>query len=101
MSSLIELRQVLQAAGARPRHETLILRAWTRGLPLDEFGRRPDSPFPRALRAAMPDLVATFDGLLNVRSRHLGADGSTRLLLGLKDGQTVESVWLPNDGRLT
>lgn len=98
MSSLIELRQALRAAGARPRHETLVLRAWTRGLPLEEFGRRPDSPFPRALRAAMPELVDRFAALVSVRSQHSGADGSTRLLLGLRDGQTVESVWLPNDG---
>jgi 23S rRNA (adenine2503-C2)-methyltransferase len=96
--SLDSLREELRAAGARPRHETLILRAWTRGLPLDAFGARPDSPFPRALRAALPTLTARFAALATPRSEHPGADGSTRLLLGLHDGQTVESVLLPGDG---
>jgi 23S rRNA (adenine2503-C2)-methyltransferase len=98
MSSLGELRDALRAAGARSRHETLALRAWTRGLPLDVFGQRESSPFPRALRAAMPELVARFGALVTVRSEHPGADGSTRLLLDLADGRTIESVLLPGDG---
>jgi 23S rRNA (adenine2503-C2)-methyltransferase len=96
--SLDELRACLRAAGARPRHETLALRAWTRGLPLGEFGKREDSPFPRALHAALPALEARFAGLATARSEHAAADGSTRLLLALADGQTVESVLLPGDG---
>ncbi|HLF11426.1 MAG TPA: RNA methyltransferase, partial [Gammaproteobacteria bacterium] len=32
------------------------------------------------------------------RSEHAGADGSVRLLLALGDGQTIESVLLPDDG---
>jgi 23S rRNA (adenine2503-C2)-methyltransferase len=88
----------LRAAGARPRHETLALRAWARGLPLDAFAQREDSWFPAKLRAALPALQADVDALVTVRAEHPGADGSARLLLGLRDGQTIESVLLPGDG---
>jgi 23S rRNA (adenine2503-C2)-methyltransferase len=96
--SLDELCAELRAAGGRPRHETLLLRAWARGLPLDAFATRPDSPFPLKLRAALPALAERFGALATIRSEHAGADGSVRLLLGLADGQTIESVLLPGDG---
>jgi 23S rRNA (adenine2503-C2)-methyltransferase len=96
--SIEDLRTELRVAGARPRHETLMLRAWTRGLPLGQFGARPDSPFPKALRAALPVVTARFATLAAVRSEHPGADGAVRLLLGLTDGQTIESVMLPGEG---
>lgn len=92
------LRDALRAAGARPRHETLLLRAWVRGLPLDAFARREDSQLPRRLRAALPEIEARIDSLVRPCSEHPGADGSVRLLLALAGGQTVESVWLPGDG---
>ena len=37
-------------------------------------------------------------GLATLRSAHPGSDGSERLLVGLQDGQTCESVLLPRDG---
>ena len=87
--SIDELRASLSAAGARPRHETLALRAWTRGLPLGVFGEREDSPFPRALRTALPALEARFaahdgfggtgafdDDALQAITRFLREDGS-------------------------
>jgi 23S rRNA (adenine2503-C2)-methyltransferase len=84
--------------GARPRHETLALRAWARGLPLDAFAQREDSWFPGTLKRALPDLQTHFDRLATVRTTHPAGDGSERLLLALGDGQTVESVLLPGDG---
>jgi 23S rRNA (adenine2503-C2)-methyltransferase len=92
------LREALRAAGARPRHETLALRAWSRGLALDTFARREDSGFPKRLRAELPALQHTFDSLVAVAAEHAGADGSARLLLALGDAQTIESVLLPGDG---
>ena len=92
------LRETLRAAGARPRHETLALRAWCRGLALDAFAQREDSQFPVKLNAALPELQARFGDLVTIRSEHAGADGSARLLLALRDGQTVECVLLPGDG---
>jgi 23S rRNA (adenine2503-C2)-methyltransferase len=38
------------------------------------------------------------EGLVRLISSHPGEDGSARLLVGLADGQTVESVLLPRDG---
>jgi 23S rRNA (adenine2503-C2)-methyltransferase len=97
-SSLAELRRALREAGARPRHETLLLRAWVRGLPLDAFLRSEDAQPSLKLRAALPALEARFASLLRVVSEYSGADGSRRLLLQLVDGRTIESVLLPGDG---
>jgi len=53
---------------------------------------------PLSLRQAIPGLSTELDGLVRLRSEHLGKDGSARLLLELADGLTVESVLLPRDG---
>jgi 23S rRNA (adenine2503-C2)-methyltransferase len=92
------LKDRLRAAGARPRHEALTLRAWSRGLPLNTFARRAESQFPARLRAALPSLEAELGALATVRAEHPGADGSVRLLIDLTDGQAVESVLLPPSG---
>jgi 23S rRNA (adenine2503-C2)-methyltransferase len=97
-TSLQALREVLRAAGARPRHETLLLRAWVRGLPLDAFARDEDARLPRALQNALPAVTVKFAGLVTVRSEHRGGDSSTRFLLALSDGRTIESVLLLGDG---
>ena len=93
-----ELRELLKEAGAKPRHVALVLRAWVRGLALDAFTRREDAQLPARLRAVLPEVEARFAALVGVRSEHRGADGSARLLLALRSGQTIESVLLPGDG---
>jgi 23S rRNA (adenine2503-C2)-methyltransferase len=50
------------------------------------------------VREALPGIDAELDGLARVLSTHVAEDGSARLLVGLSDGQTVESVLLPRDG---
>jgi 23S rRNA (adenine2503-C2)-methyltransferase len=97
-ASIAELRNALRDAGARPRHETLMLRAWVRGLALDAFAQSEDARLPLKLRRRLPDLAARFDKLVTVLSEHRGADASTRFLLALEDGRTIESVLLPGDG---
>lgn len=92
------LVEQLRAGGARPRHETLALRAWSRGLPLDHADRAGECDFPAQLRAALPEIEAALAGLLRLRSEHAGADGSTRLLFDLADGRAIESVLLPPTG---
>ena len=82
------LREELRAAGAGQRHETLVLRAWSRGLPLNAFAHREDWAFPKRLQSALPDLQRRFDALTTIRAEHPGADGSARLLLALEDGET-------------
>ncbi len=96
---IADLRQRLRALGANPDHESRVLRLWLQCLPLDG-GKRPlQGWLPKAVHEALPGLMAELDGLLALRSEHVGGDGqSARLLLGLNDGQTVETVLLPRDG---
>ena len=95
---IAEIVQQWRALGAKPAHEARLLRAWTRGQPLD-FGAVAASEFlPLKLRTALPDQAAQLADLVQVRSEHAGEDGSVRLLVALADGQTVESVLLPRDG---
>jgi 23S rRNA (adenine2503-C2)-methyltransferase len=93
-----DLRQRLRALGANPAHESRVLRHWVQALPLDA-GKPPLQGFlPKALMNALPGLMAELDGLVTLRSEHAGGDGtSARLLLGLTDGQTVETVLLPRE----
>jgi 23S rRNA (adenine2503-C2)-methyltransferase len=92
------LSQRLRDLGAKPCHEERVLRAWTQGQSLDAGPIAPELFLPLALRQALPALAAELDGLARLRSAHAGEDGSTRLLVELADGQTVESVLLPRDG---
>ena len=95
---LEDLKQRLRSAGARPRHETLALRAWVRGRPLDALAQKRNTAFPKTLLQELPAIQSELASLARVRSEHAGEDGSARLVLELPDGQTIESVLLPNDG---
>jgi len=88
----------LAAVGAKPCHERLVLRAWTRALPLDSGPRAAEDFLPLALRNDLPSLAIDLAGLARLRSAHPGGDGSSRLLLDLADGQSVEAVLLPKGG---
>jgi len=98
MMRIEDIRQRLRAHGAKPCHEQKILRLWSQALPMDSGKRRPEDFLPLDVRNALPALLADLNALANVRSEHPGEDGSARLLIGLGDGQTVESVLLPRDG---
>ncbi|MEO5734700.1 MAG: RNA methyltransferase [Rubrivivax sp.] len=94
---LADLRHRLRALGALPPHEARVLRMWVHAL-APEAGRRKLQDFlPLALRCELPALLAEMKALASLQSQHPAADGSARLLLGLHDGQTVESVLLPPD----
>ena len=96
--SVSEIRTHLRALGANPQHELRVLRLWSQALP-QTHGRRPlESFMPAAVRAALPALQAQLQALATLREQHPGEDGSARLLVGLQDGQSVESVLLPRDG---
>ena len=94
------LRQSLYATGAKDCHVDHVMRAWAQGKPLDAGPRShpPETFLPLALRHALPGLQDELSALARVRSEHPGEDGSSRLLVELADGQTVESVLLPRDG---
>ncbi|HZV67823.1 MAG TPA: rRNA methyltransferase, partial [Telluria sp.] len=92
------IRQRLRALGARPEHEQRVLRDWVQAQPHERGRRRPQDYLPAALRAALPALDAELGALARLVSSHPADDGSARLLVGLADGQAVESVLLPRDG---
>ena len=54
--------------------------------------------FPSRLKTLLPGIANELQNLVRVRSEHVGADGSTRLLLDLADGQAIETVLLPPAG---
>ena len=91
------IRLRLRAHGAKPCHEQLVLRAWTRALPLDSGPRRPEDFLPLPLRTALPAIAAELKAIARLRTEHQGEDGSARLLVELADGQTVESVLLSRE----
>jgi len=93
-----DFRTRLAALGAQPLHVDRVLRDWVRVMDHDRGRRRPDDFLPKPVRAALPAIDAELDGLARVLSTHPADDGSARLLVGLADGQTVESVLLPRDG---
>ena len=92
------VREQLRAHGAAPVHEARVLRQWLRAKPLHEGRTKAEHFLPKALREALPALGTTLAGLATLRSAHPAADGAERLLVGLHDGQTVESVLLPRGG---
>jgi len=93
-----EIRQLLKSLGAKPEHERYMLRAWLRGQPLDSCPHSPELYFPARVRNAMSGLTENLKMLGRLRSEHRSIDGSTRLLVALRDGQMVESVLLPREG---
>jgi 23S rRNA (adenine2503-C2)-methyltransferase len=92
------IRARLRSLGALPLHEQRVLRDWVQAAPHDRGRRRPVDFLPKPVREALPDLDAELHGMARLVSLHPGEDGSARLLVGLADGQTVESVLLPRDG---
>ncbi|MBS1144156.1 MAG: methyltransferase [Proteobacteria bacterium] len=94
------IRQLLSATGAKDCHVERVMRAWAQARPLDAGPSRhpPETYLPLALRNALPGLQEQLSAMARVRAEHPGDDGSSRLLVELSDGQTVESVLLPRDG---
>jgi 23S rRNA (adenine2503-C2)-methyltransferase len=75
-----------------------VLRDWVQARSHDRGRRRPDDYLPLTLREALPAFDAELHGLARLLASHPTEDGSARLLVGLGDGQTVESVLLPRGG---
>jgi 23S rRNA (adenine2503-C2)-methyltransferase len=92
------IRQRLRALGAQPLHEQRVLRDWVKLQPHNQGRRRAVDFLPKAVREALPALDAELHGMARLISAHPAEDGSARLLVGLVDGQAVETVLLPRDG---
>jgi 23S rRNA (adenine2503-C2)-methyltransferase len=88
----------LRALGANPRHEQHLLRTWAQALPLQRGRRRMEDYLPMALREGWPGIADELAGLATIDSAHEANDGSIRMLVRLRDGESVESVLLPRDG---
>jgi len=95
---IADLLQSIQTLGARPDHGARVLRRWVQGLPQNSSHQRIEDFLSKPVREALPALLSQWCGLARLREQHAGADGSARLLVELRDGQTVESVLLPRDG---
>ena len=96
--TLSSLQARLQSLGARPQHTARIQRLWAQALPQDSGRRQLDCFMPAAVRQALPALAHELAQLTRLVSEHPGQDGSSRLLVALQDGQTIESVLLPRGG---
>jgi 23S rRNA (adenine2503-C2)-methyltransferase len=94
---IAEISARLRQAGAATVHEQYVLRQWVQG-PAAACRRNLEDFLPRKLREALPQLETDLAALVALRSVHPSEDGSERLLLGLRDGQTIESVLLPREG---
>jgi 23S rRNA (adenine2503-C2)-methyltransferase len=95
---VLALRHRLRTLGANPAHEEHVLRRWAQAQPQTAGRRRIEYYLPQALRDALPALTDELAALARLQSEHPGADGSSRLLIALADGQTVEAVLLPPAG---
>ncbi len=83
------LEHSLAGWGCRTSHARRLLRAF-----YDHDGRLPDElELPAGLRDR---LAAAAPPAADVARRQLAADGTTKLLLRLADGRTVESVMMPD-----
>jgi len=93
-----QLRQRLTGHGALPVHTQRLLRHWTRAMPWNTGRPALEHFLPLPLRAALPQVLTDLAELATLREQHPSDDGSQRLLVGLHDGQTVETVLLPRGG---
>jgi 23S rRNA (adenine2503-C2)-methyltransferase len=93
-----DIQQGLRALGARTEHQQRLLRDWVQCRPRDQGRRRPENYLPKTLRDGLPAFDEMLQGLARLISSHPGEVGSMRLLVGLQDLQTVESVLLPRGG---
>lgn len=92
------LAQAFARWNAAPVHRTRFLRAWLHNTDLKAGRARPEDHFPKHMRAEAPALLAALRGLVHTVSEHPAEDGARRALLGLTDGQAVETVLLPREG---
>lgn len=96
---ITDLRHRLRTLGANPAHEEHVLRRWAQAKPQTAGRRRIEHYLPQALRDALPALSEELASLARLQSEHPAADGSSRLLVALADGQTIETVLLPPTGK--
>jgi len=95
---LADLRRRLAELGAKPVHARRILRAWMAGEDLPRSSRGREAPFSRSVLAGLDELERDLAAIAVPVTEHASEDGSSRMLLRLADGATVETVLLPREG---
>jgi 23S rRNA (adenine2503-C2)-methyltransferase len=93
-----DLRHRLHDLDAKPCHEDRLLRGWSQVCSYDKKGSPAETFFPAALRNELPAIEADLNGLAQLRGEYPAGNEVARLLVELRDGQTVESVLLPRSG---
>ncbi len=95
---MADLRGALTAAGARPAHVRLLLRAWLQGRPLEQAASPRTPRLSFRLLERLPAIASQLDALACELSSHAAGDGACRRLLRMRSGRTVECVDLPRRG---
>ncbi len=94
--SLQELEAAFRQWGEAPYRARQVMRWIYRGR---RFSFAEMTDLPKSLRLR---LAETYDvGLPQLAAKRVSSDGTSKLLLQLRDGETIESVIIPADGRLT
>lgn len=93
--SLPDIVAQLEARGAKPEHVRRILRAWMhRG----SWEMKSSARYPQKLRNFLPQFRAQIEAIARVLPIQSKNAASVKLIVGLSDGECVESVLLPRDG---
>ncbi len=85
-----ELTALVVEEGGRAFHARSILR-WILERGEDAFDRMTD--LPRPLARALADRLLPLES--RIEERRAAPDGTTKLLLRLRDGERIETVWMP------
>ena len=93
-ATLQSITEELRELGAKPRHIRRLFRAW---MHLGDWTEKPSEHFPAALKEALPDVRARFESISSVLPVQSVEAESLKLIVGLADGECVESVLLPRD----
>ena len=92
---LSELAAEWQALGAKPQHVRRIFLAWAGLAP---WKARKGESFPKAVAEALPGIRERLDRLSHALPVRSAEAETVKLILGLEDGECVESVLLPRQG---
>ena len=92
---LSELAKEWQALGAKPQHVRRIFLAWAGLAPWEA---RKGETFPKAIAEVLPAIRARLEKLTHALPVRSEEAETVKLILGLEDGECVESVLLPRQG---
>ena len=92
---LSELEAEWLALGAKPKHVRRLLLAWMGRAPWEA---KKGESFPKGITEKLPEIRARLEGLSHCLPVKSGQAESMKLIVGLADGECVESVLLPRQG---